>query len=83
MTGTPGHTVTVSKQGYQTWSQYYSGNPAAGQHIAVYAALTPVPVTLPTTAMPGGQQGYYAINANVDGAAVSFDGKNYGAIPQP
>lgn len=84
VTGPPGHTVTVSKQGYQAWSQYYPGNPAAGQHVAVYAALIPIPVTpvtLPTTSMPGGQQGYYAINANVDGAAVSFDGKNYGAVP--
>ncbi len=82
VTGTPGHTITVSKQGYQTWSQYYPGNPAAGQHIAVYAALIPIPVTLsPQPSMPGGQQGYYAINANVDGAAVSFDGKNYGAVP--
>ena len=26
-TGTPGHTITVSKSGYQTWSQFYSGNP--------------------------------------------------------
>ena len=41
VTGPPGHTVTVSKQGYQTWSQYYSGNPAAGQHISVYANLIP------------------------------------------
>ena len=41
VTGPPGHTVTISKQGYQTWSQYYSGNPAAGQHISVYATLIP------------------------------------------
>ena len=25
-TGTPDHTITVSKSGYQTWSQFYSGN---------------------------------------------------------
>jgi hypothetical protein len=81
VTGPPGHTVTVSKQGYQTWSQYFSGNPAAGQHIPVKAVLYPVVTTLPTTALPGSQQGYYSINANVDGAAVSFDGKNYGAVP--
>ena len=81
VTGPPGHTVTVSKQGYQTWSQYFSGNPAAGQHIAVNAVLYPIVTTLPTTASPGSQQGYYAINANVAGAAVSFDGKSYGAVP--
>ncbi|MCU0630551.1 MAG: PEGA domain-containing protein [Methanoregulaceae archaeon] len=41
VTGPPGHTVTVSKQGYQTWNQYFSGNPAAGQTINVYASLVP------------------------------------------
>jgi hypothetical protein len=81
VTGPPGHTVTVSKQGYQTWSMYYSGNPAAGQHIAVNAVLYPNPTTLPTTSSPGSQQGYYSINADVAGAAVSFDGKSYGAVP--
>jgi hypothetical protein len=60
---------------------YYSGNPAAGQHIAVNAVLYPVVTTLPTTISPGSQQGYYAINANVAGAAVAFDGKSYGAVP--
>jgi hypothetical protein len=81
VTGPPGHTVTVSKQGYQTWSMYYSGNPAAGQHVQVYAVLYPNPTTVPTTASPGSQQGYYSINADVAGAAVSFDGKSYGAVP--
>jgi len=41
-TGTPGHTITVSKSGYQTWSQFYSGNPAADQTISVFATLNPV-----------------------------------------
>ncbi len=77
----PGHTISIAKQGYQTWSQYYPGNPAAGQHVAVNAMLVPIPVTLPVTPMPGGQQGYYVINANVDGASVAFDNKNYGAVP--
>ena len=81
VTGPPGHTVTVSKQGYQTWSMYYSGNPAPGEHKAVNAVLYPNTVTVPTTASPGSQQGYYSINANVAGAAVSFDGKSYGAVP--
>ncbi len=81
VTGSPGHTVTVSKQGYQTWSMYYPGNPVAGQHISVNAVLNPNPTTAPTTSSPGSQQGYYSINADVAGAAVSFDGKSYGAVP--
>jgi hypothetical protein len=42
VTGTPGHTIAVNLAGYQPWSQYYSGNPAAGQHIAVHASLVPI-----------------------------------------
>ena len=29
-TGTPGHTITVSMSGYETWSQDYSGKPCSG-----------------------------------------------------
>ena len=39
--GTPGHTISVAKPGYQTWSQYFPGNPPAGQTISVYASLIP------------------------------------------
>jgi hypothetical protein len=80
VTGPPGHTVTVSKVGFQPWSQYYPGNPAAGQHISVVAVLIPTPVTLPATPI-GGDQGYYYINANQPGATVSFDNQNYGTAP--
>jgi len=80
VTGPPGHTITVNKAGFQPWSQYYSGNPAAGQHISVVAVLIPTPVTLPATPI-GGDQGYYYINANQPGATVSFDNQNYGTVP--
>jgi hypothetical protein len=40
--GTPGHTISVSLSGYQTWSQNYPGNPADGQTIYVTAYLNPV-----------------------------------------
>lgn len=55
-TGTPGHTITVSKSGYQSWSQYYPGNPAAGQTIKVSASLTPVVQTgnIYVTSSPSG-----------------------------
>ncbi len=41
-TGTPGHTINVYKSGYQSFAQYYPGNPSAGQTTYVYASLTPV-----------------------------------------
>jgi hypothetical protein len=42
-TGTPGHTIVVSLSGYQTWNQFYSGNPLGGQTVNVFAQLIPVP----------------------------------------
>ena len=39
--GTPGHTITVSATGYQTWSQQVTGNPSAGQTIQIFASLDP------------------------------------------
>ncbi len=55
-TGTPGHTITVSRSGYQTWSQFYSGNPASGQTIEVFASLSPVVQTgtITVTSSPAG-----------------------------
>jgi hypothetical protein len=89
VTGPPGHTITVNKAGYQPWSQYYSENPAAGQHISVVAVLIPTPVTLPATTVTvlpvttpiGGDQGFYYINADQSGASVTFDNQNYGSAP--
>jgi hypothetical protein len=40
--GTPGHTVSISLPGYETWSTSLSGNPSDGQTIPVNAYLTPV-----------------------------------------
>jgi hypothetical protein len=61
-TGTPGHTITVSKSGYQTWSQYYEGNPAQDQTISVYATLEPVV-----------QTGYITVTSNPSGASAVLD----------
>jgi hypothetical protein len=80
VTGTPGHTVTVTKEGYQTWSKYYPGNPPAGGTVAVSAQLIPIPVTLPATPPPGGEKGYYSIQSIPTGS-VTFDGKYVGASP--
>jgi len=61
-TGTPDHTITVSKSGYQTWSQFYSGNPAADKTINVFATLYPVV-----------QTGNIYVNSNPAGASAILD----------
>jgi hypothetical protein len=62
VTGTPGHTIAVNLAGYQPWSQYYSGNPAAGQHIAVHASLVPIV-----------QTGNIYVDSNPAGASAILD----------
>jgi len=62
VTGTPGHTIAVNLAGYQPWSQYYSGYPAAGQHIAVHASLVPIV-----------QTGNIYVNSNPAGASAILD----------
>ena len=79
-TTTPGHTISVEKAGYQSWSQYYDGNPASGQHIAVHASLVLIPTIAPTP-LPGSQKGYYVVTSDPAGARVDFDGTDYGMSP--
>jgi hypothetical protein len=62
VTGTPGHTIAVNLAGYEPWSQYFSGNPAAGQHIPVHATLIPVV-----------QTGNIYVNSNPSGASAILD----------
>jgi len=80
VTGTPGHTITVSKEGYQPWAKYYSTNPPAGGHVSVYAQLVAIPVTLPVTPPPGGEKGYYSIQSTPTGS-ITFDNKYVGTTP--
>jgi len=80
VTGTPGHTITVTKEGYQPWSKYYGENPPAGGTVTVNAQLIPIPVTLPATPPPGGEKGYYSIQSSPTGS-VTFDGKYVGTTP--
>jgi hypothetical protein len=61
-TGTPDHTITVSKSGYQTWSEFYAGNPAQDQTISVFATLLPVV-----------QTGYITVTSNPSGASAVLD----------
>ena len=44
--GTPGHTVTISLYGYETWSTSLSGNPASGQTIPVTGTWSPYRTTV-------------------------------------
>lgn len=81
VTGTPGHTIMVTMDGYQPWSQYYQGNPPAGGTVTVNAKLYPIPVTLPATPMPGEEKGYYSIQSSPTGASVTFDSKYVGTTP--
>jgi len=55
-TASPSHTISVSRQGYKTWIQTYSRNPAAGQTIEVTANLEPVVQTgsIQVTSSPAG-----------------------------
>ena len=40
--GTPGHTITISKTGYLNWSRFYPANPGPDENVDVVAALEAV-----------------------------------------
>jgi hypothetical protein len=71
-TGSPGHTLSLSLSGYQTYTQSISGNPSAGQTITIFATLTP---------LVGSQTGYYQISSSPSNADVYFDGTYKGTTP--
>ena len=86
-TGTPYTSYQVSKSGYYTYDGTIPVMPSDGQTIALYATLNPVPTPTPTTTAPtpvptiiGGDQGWYAVQCNVDGALVYFDSSYKGMI---
>jgi hypothetical protein len=70
--GSPGHTLSLSLSGYQTYTQSISGNPGAGQTITLFATLTP---------LVGSQSGYYQISSTPSNADVYFDGAYKGTTP--
>jgi PEGA domain. len=69
-TGTPGHTISLSLSGYQTWSQTYSGNPGEGQTVYVNAYLTPVQ-----------SYGSVSVTSSPSGATATLDGGNSQSTP--
>ncbi len=71
-TGTPGHTLSLSLSGYQTYNQDIPGNPSAGQTVYITATLTP---------LIGSGKGYYQVSSSPSGAEVYFDGIYKGTSP--
>lgn len=63
VTGTPSHTITISKPGYLPWTRTYNSNPVAGQTIAVSAVLE-----------PSSEQGTLIVKSSPSGALVTIDG---------
>jgi hypothetical protein len=82
-TGTPYQGFTVEKDGFTPYKGTISNVPGKGETIDLYATLNPVATTVATpvtTGTTGGDIGYYAVHANVDGADVSFDNDVKGQI---
>ncbi|KUG14947.1 hypothetical protein ASZ90_015401 [hydrocarbon metagenome] len=71
-TGTPSHTIRVTKSGYEDWYQDYDGNPFEGETVHIYASLTPI---------VGAGKGWYSISSSPSGATVYFDGSYKGTTP--
>jgi hypothetical protein len=78
-TGTPGHTLSITKDGYEPYEQSIPGNPPAGETIPIFAELSPIITVSPTTI--GGDQGYFYIDSSPRGADVTFDGTHAGETP--
>ena len=89
-TATPYTSYSVSKNGYVTFTEPISGMPSDGQTTDLYATLNPVPttsvpITTPTsvqTTSPviGGDEGWYKITGNVNGASVYLDSAYKGSL---
>lgn len=80
VTGTPYSTFTVTKEGYTTATGAISSVPGKGETLDLYATLNPVATTQP--AIIGGDQGWYVVHCNVNGATVMFDNQVQGVISQ-
>ena len=79
-TGTPYKEYSVSKAGYITDTQPVKGVPDKGETVDLYATLNPVETPVPPVAPIGGDQGWYVVHCNIDGAQVYFDSDLKGQI---
>ncbi len=77
-TGTPYKTYKVEMTGYTTYTDSMPGTPGKGETVDLYATLNPAPPT--NSPVIGGDQGWYVVHANVDGASVYFDSSYQGVI---
>lgn len=80
VTGTPYKTFMVTKEGYTTATGTIPSVPAKGETLDLYATLNPITTTQPT--IVGGDQGWYVVHCNVNGATVLFDNQVQGVIAQ-
>jgi hypothetical protein len=80
-TGTPLKTYTVSRDGYTTATGSIPYMPGNGETEDLYATLNPVVPTTPAQPI-GGNQGWYTVSCNVNGATVMFDNTVVGTITQ-
>lgn len=81
-TANPSHSIRVSKNGYQDWTDQLYRNPSAGETIYEYAYLAPIEPTF--TVEPtqiGGDHGYVYIDSVPQGAMVYFDSVYEGVTP--
>ncbi len=78
--GTPYKEYTVKKEGYTTFTGTVPTVPGKGEIFDLYATLNRVTAATPTSAVIGGETGWYDVHCNVDGATVSFDGETKGQI---
>jgi hypothetical protein len=80
-TGTPLTSYTVTKPGYTTATGSIPYMPGNGETENIYVTLNPVPPATPAQPI-GGNQGWYTVNCNVNGATVMFDNTVVGTINQ-
>ncbi len=69
--GAPGHLISISKDGYQTWSTREPGNPMDGETVSLVAVLVPIP---PVTTNPTSLTSSIFVKSIPSGGVVTLDG---------
>lgn len=77
-TGTPLKSYTVQMDGYTTYRGDIPYVPGKGETLDLYATINPVQPTQPPVI--GGNEGWYTVHCNVNGATVMFDNQVMGVI---
>ena len=70
VSGNPQHTIEMTRDGYESWSSTYTGNPAAGETIPINATL-----------VPRSQVGSIMVTSNPSGAEVILDDARIASTP--